>query len=134
RVDRDRVAPEQLERAVRLDASAIARDRVALATDGREGLRGLLGVLEVAERNRPAAREPADLVGAGRDESGEVLLQHAVVGREHEVAARRLLARGGELRRLRAALRRADRIEQPDVRQEAEQVVLQRRGGGPAAP
>ena len=62
-VDGDRVAAEQAQLAVRVDAGAVARHRVAHAVHHREGLRGLLGVLVVAERHG-AACAPASRCSA----------------------------------------------------------------------
>jgi hypothetical protein len=62
RVDRDRVAPEDVHRAVGAIAGAIAGNGVAGRPDPGKGALGLRGVAEVSERHPPVLSEPADLV------------------------------------------------------------------------
>ena len=66
-VDAGVAAAEQRDRAVGLVPREVAGHGVALAVDLDEQPRGLLRVLVVAERDVPAAGQPADLVRAGRD-------------------------------------------------------------------
>ena len=62
--------------AVRREPRAIAGHGDALTVDDRKGLLGLRAVAEVAERNAPAPRGPADFVVARREESAPICGEH----------------------------------------------------------
>ena len=128
RVDRDRVAPEQAQQALLVEAGAVARDRVAHAVHHRERLRGLRLVLVVAERHGAAAGQPALLGGAGLEQPREVGLQHHVAGREREVSRAGATPGHAELHRLRAALGGAQRVEDAHLGEQLEELLLERRG------
>ncbi len=82
-VDRRRLASKKVDRAVGRTPRPIAWDDVADIVDVHEGRRGLHRVVEIAERNEPAAGEPADLGITGRQRAPAVHRQHRRARQRH---------------------------------------------------
>src|SRR5438046_1433494 len=100
RVDRDRVAPEHLDGAVRTPTRLVAGHRVADAVDRRERSRRLVGIVEIAERHGAERGPPPDLIRRAVDHSTQVLADDDAVASRHETASRRVAALRRNLGRL----------------------------------
>ncbi len=114
-------------RAVSEMACAIARHREARAVDHHEGAFRFRRIVEIAERHEAALRPPAHSVVAGFQHPRQRLVDNDVVGTRHEFAGARAGHLVADLRALPACFRRAESVDDHDVRQQVENLRLDRR-------
>ena len=119
------VAADEFEGSVRRPARAVPGHQPTLAIDHREGRRVFLGFAEIAQRQRPCARDDAHCVGARLHFVQGLVEQLGLApGQRLELAASARSGGGGDDDPRARALARSQRVDNRHVRVVCEQALL----------